>query len=381
MNDEEQLPCYHRDLKSYNICLTQSFTAKLIDCGLGKLVDHNNRPAMSIIHDSGLRFVGTDGYICPFYTLNSVSFEAAFDIYSFGIIVMEMITGALQKGCSKKLNGRSFGEFRTRYVEDHYRNKIRYGKKKLVQDADPAAGWRDDDILNSLAQLAIQCCQFDKDARPKAPKLIDKLSDLIQSDEFGTPLTPDYELKLIPEAEMDSQVLDDIKDAFDSFYPQMAVKYNPNAEASVTVRIHDFEGAGYKDAQGVHISTSHVRTAPLDAGGLCVHLLMYVVQNGWVNTPFWLITGFADYVRFESQMDVLKKNTWSIPDGYQKGTNYDNGYGTAASFLRFLSASNLLNVATLVGKFCDGTYSDKVWVDMTGVTLDKLWERYASETG
>lgn len=35
-------PFLHRDVKSANVCLTKDYTAKLIDCGLGKLVDDDN---------------------------------------------------------------------------------------------------------------------------------------------------------------------------------------------------------------------------------------------------------------------------------------------------------------------------------------------------
>ncbi len=170
-------PCYHRDLKSANICLTESFTAKLIDCGLGKLVDDNNRSIDTFINSSGAMAFGTRGYTCPWYAVGGRRFEAACDVYSLGIIVMEVITGVLQNGQSKR-NGKDFGEFRNRYVEDKDRKTIPDGWKQLVKDADPEAGWVDDDIIHNLAKMAVQCCQYGRNERPTTDALVEELSKM-----------------------------------------------------------------------------------------------------------------------------------------------------------------------------------------------------------
>jgi hypothetical protein len=191
---------------------------------------------------------------------------------------------------------------------------------------------------------------------------------------------------LVVEGDLDQSVLDDIEYAFNEMYPQMASKYNPNADQAVTIRVHEFDWDGvpaYADGEGVSIKTSHLRNNPRDAAGVTIHELMHIVQRGWKDVPGWLIEGFADYARNESQMDAMMNNEWSIPDGYQPGTNYLDAYGTAASFIRFLDENQIVSVPTLVSKFLDGTYSnaDEIWGAMAGVTLGELWGRYADETG
>lgn len=200
------------------------------------------------------------------------------------------------------------------------------------------------------------------------------------------PATPNqhnsFKLQLITEEQMDGQILDDIYYAFYTTYPTMAAKYNPNADTDVTIRIHEYDEdyPAYADSEGVSIKTSYIRAVPSDAGGVSVHELMHVVQGGWMDVPGWLIEGFADYARHESQMDLLLNNDWILPEGYQDGTHYLDGYGAAASFIRFLNDNQILNVTTFVGKFLDGSYSDgdEVWLEMTGTTLDELWQRYAN---
>ncbi|XP_065854852.1 calcium/calmodulin-regulated receptor-like kinase 2 [Euphorbia lathyris] len=75
-------PVIHRDLKSANILLDQSMRAKVADFGLSKEEVFDG-------HNSGLK--GTYGYIDPVY-ISTSKFTTKSDIYSFGIIIFELIT-------------------------------------------------------------------------------------------------------------------------------------------------------------------------------------------------------------------------------------------------------------------------------------------------
>ena len=69
----DNLAVFHRDIKSGNICLTQDYTAKLIDCGLAKFVPDNAGDGLqgsvspTMLKSSGAVVFGTPGYICPVY--------------------------------------------------------------------------------------------------------------------------------------------------------------------------------------------------------------------------------------------------------------------------------------------------------------------------
>ncbi|KAK6266714.1 hypothetical protein QUC31_017551 [Theobroma cacao] len=75
-------PVIHRDLKSANILLDQSMRAKVADFGLSKEEVYDGR-------NSGLK--GTYGYIDPEY-ISTNKFTMKSDIYSFGVIIFELIT-------------------------------------------------------------------------------------------------------------------------------------------------------------------------------------------------------------------------------------------------------------------------------------------------
>ncbi|KAM7516669.1 hypothetical protein LguiA_006252 [Lonicera macranthoides] len=82
LHDGAVPPVIHRDLKSANILLDQLMRAKVADFGLSKEEVFDGR-------NSGLK--GTYGYIDPVY-ISTNKFTMKSDIYSFGIILFELIT-------------------------------------------------------------------------------------------------------------------------------------------------------------------------------------------------------------------------------------------------------------------------------------------------
>ncbi|XP_008776618.1 calcium/calmodulin-regulated receptor-like kinase 1 isoform X1 [Phoenix dactylifera] len=76
-------PVVHRDIKSSNILLDRSMRARVADFGL-------SREEMVSRHASNIR--GTYGYLDPEY-VSSRSFTKKSDVYSYGILLFELITG------------------------------------------------------------------------------------------------------------------------------------------------------------------------------------------------------------------------------------------------------------------------------------------------
>ncbi|GMI82334.1 HAESA-like 1 [Hibiscus trionum] len=82
-------PIVHRDVKSNNILLDGDFGARVADFGVAKVVDVAGKGAksMSVI-------AGSCGYIAPEYAYTLRVNEKS-DIYSFGVVILELVTGRL----------------------------------------------------------------------------------------------------------------------------------------------------------------------------------------------------------------------------------------------------------------------------------------------
>ncbi|CAM6105313.1 unnamed protein product [Calypogeia fissa] len=76
-------PIVHRDVKSNNILLDTNMEARVADFGLAKLLESNQ--SMSLV-------AGSYGYIAPEYAY-TLKVDERSDIYSFGIVLLELLTG------------------------------------------------------------------------------------------------------------------------------------------------------------------------------------------------------------------------------------------------------------------------------------------------
>jgi serine/threonine protein kinase len=161
--------CFHRDVKSANIVLKRDLTAQLVDCGIAKFVQDNRDSS------STFGFRGTPAYSCPLYSLNAIVYDESCDIYSFGVVLMELWTGMLQN--SKDETGK-IRNFRTTYVLGK-----RGIKGDIANDVDRAmvcdVGAQPLDSMLPFARLALSCMDEEADERPSGERVLDELQSIL----------------------------------------------------------------------------------------------------------------------------------------------------------------------------------------------------------
>ncbi|XP_057499480.1 U-box domain-containing protein 33-like [Actinidia eriantha] len=137
----------HGDLKPANILLDANFVSKLSDFGICRVITQNelssNNTTLCCITDPK----GTFAYMDPEF-LSTGELTPMSDVYSFGIILLRLLTGRPALGITKEVQ----------YALD---------KGNLKDLLDPTAGDWPFVQAKQLAHLAIRCCEMSRRSRPE----------------------------------------------------------------------------------------------------------------------------------------------------------------------------------------------------------------------
>eukprot|EP00257_Ricinus_communis_P009161 XP_002527556.2 wall-associated receptor kinase 2 [Ricinus communis] len=107
-------PIIHGDVKSLNILLDDTYTAKVSDFGASVLISSGES-------DIGAKLQGTFGYLDPEYLMTGILTEKS-DVYSFGVVLVELLTG--EKPNSSARSGEHIIQYFLSSLESHNLSQI-----------------------------------------------------------------------------------------------------------------------------------------------------------------------------------------------------------------------------------------------------------------
>ncbi|XP_010261784.1 PREDICTED: protein NSP-INTERACTING KINASE 1-like isoform X2 [Nelumbo nucifera] len=146
----------HRDVKAANILLDDYCEAVVGDFGLAKLLDHRDSHVTTAVR-------GTVGHIAPEYLSTGQSSEKT-DVFGFGILLLELITGqrALDFGKAANQKGAMLD-----WVKKIHQEK----KLDALVDKDMKNNY-DRVELEEMVQVALLCTQYLPGHRPKMSEVV-----------------------------------------------------------------------------------------------------------------------------------------------------------------------------------------------------------------
>ncbi|CAI5489760.1 unnamed protein product, partial [Closterium sp. Naga37s-1] len=148
----------HRDIKPANILLDQTMQAKISDFGL---VRKGEGTAVQ-----STRVVGTPGYVDPLYS-SSKKATTATDVYSFGILMLELMTGRHVTTNSLVIPSEKEADQQLHLLEWVQQQLAQSGSNRGVGAGlkDPRMEARDELVLR-VVQLALRCTDKQSAMRP-----------------------------------------------------------------------------------------------------------------------------------------------------------------------------------------------------------------------
>ena len=178
---------------------------------------------------------------------------------------------------------------------------------------------------------------------------------------------------------LDPQVQQRMIQTFETVYHQIVRRFNSDSSRTVhfTVDPEYRDNPAATSGNNIIFSATWLREHPADTD-VVTHELMHVVQAYPSGGPGWLVEGIADYVRNRYGINN-GPGGWSMQD-YSPGENYENGYRVTARFLTWLENRIRPSIVNdLDAQLRQQTYGTDTWHQLTGKTVNELWNQYAGD--
>ncbi|XP_019059023.1 PREDICTED: proline-rich receptor-like protein kinase PERK9 [Tarenaya hassleriana] len=159
----------HRDIKSSNILLDNNFDARVSDFGLAKLALDANTHVTT-------RVIGTFGYMAPEYASSGKLTEKS-DVFSFGVVLLELITGRKPVDASQPLGDESLVEW-ARPLMSH---ALETEKFDALADSKLRGNFVESEMFRMI-EAAAACVRHSATKRPRMGQIVRAFDSLAAED-------------------------------------------------------------------------------------------------------------------------------------------------------------------------------------------------------
>ncbi|XP_044429075.1 cysteine-rich receptor-like protein kinase 34 isoform X3 [Triticum urartu] len=150
-------PIYHLDIKPANILLDKDMEAKIGDFGLSRLFD-STQTYMTESRD----IKGTRGYMPPEY-IDKQKISPKFDIYSLGVIIIQIMAGKEGYFNCPHTPPREF----IKHVREKWRVRLQATMSSHVTEE-----------VRTCIEIALKCVEDDRKRRPAIATIVNELSNI-----------------------------------------------------------------------------------------------------------------------------------------------------------------------------------------------------------